>query len=99
MTTFPTSAFSKLGEEDEEWWGCEGKRKCPWRGWIHTECEFPTPVTVLRIEAKQIEPVKASKVTKRKRNGEVESDEVHVQFWCEYCYLYNRNADLEDRLI
>lgn len=99
------SAFSKLGEEDEEWWGCEGKRKCPWRGWIHTECEFPTPV--LRIEPKQIEPngkvvTEASKVKKRKRNDEAESgsDEVHVQFWCEYCYLYNRNANLEeDRFI
>ena len=58
-------------------------------------------------EPKQIEPngkvvTEASKVKKRKRNDEAESgsDEVHVQFWCEYCYLYNRNANLEeDRFI
>ena len=37
-------AFLKENNVEEEWWGCDAKTKCPYRGWLHSNCQPPIAV-------------------------------------------------------
>jgi len=37
-------AFLKENNVEEEWWGCDAKTKCPYRGWLHSNRQPPIAV-------------------------------------------------------
>ncbi len=37
-------AFLKENNVEEEWWGCDAKTKCPYRAWLHSNCQPPIAV-------------------------------------------------------